>query len=367
MDLILRIPEKRLFMKRYYLTSIFTCIIFLAFGQVEFIKNSHEFGKIKELDGPVEVEYKFVNKGQEPIILSGVRASCGCTSTGYTKDPIAQGDTGYVKASFNPSNRPGHFTKSVTVTTNSTPSTYTLTFKGFVIAKQNTLEQEFPFKVGSLRFSGSKIDLGKFTTNGPDTRIIKIYNDGITNISFPKNPDVPSHLSVDMPESILPGQTGEVKITYNPQKKNDFGPVEDKISIYTSELESAKKDIVLSAVILDYFPAMPEAELAKLQKLELTESLVDFGIIKKGTTSVKEIEIRNVGKMDLIIRKMLVNSNYIKVDLDKRSIKPGGKAKIKVTYNSLGQVGKDSKQITLYTNDPKNPQLEFTVLAESIN
>jgi hypothetical protein len=43
----------------------------------------------------------FTNTGSTPLVISNVRGSCGCTVTDYTKEPIAPGKTGNVKATFN--------------------------------------------------------------------------------------------------------------------------------------------------------------------------------------------------------------------------------------------------------------------------
>jgi len=89
----------------------------------------HDFGTVEE--GPAaEYEFAFTNTGKEPLILQNVHASCGCTTPSYSKEPVAPGKTGIVKASFNTVGRPGAFTKSITVATNA--GTKVLTIKGTV-------------------------------------------------------------------------------------------------------------------------------------------------------------------------------------------------------------------------------------------
>jgi len=81
---------------------------------IAFNKTDHDFGKFKEEDGKVSHEFVFTNTGSEPIIINRVTASCGCTATSWTKEPIVPGGKGYVKAEYNPRNRPGRFNKTVT-------------------------------------------------------------------------------------------------------------------------------------------------------------------------------------------------------------------------------------------------------------
>ena len=64
-----------------------------------------------------------------------MQASCGCTTPDWSKEPIAPGKKGFVKASYNPAGRPGNFNKSVTVTSNQ--GTQVLYIKGQVVPKAN--------------------------------------------------------------------------------------------------------------------------------------------------------------------------------------------------------------------------------------
>src|SRR6187402_3527182 len=76
-------------------------------------ETSFDFGKIK-LNVPVTHEFTFINKGSSPLVISSVQASCGCTVTEYSKDPIPVGGEGYVKATYNAA-AIGMFTKTITI------------------------------------------------------------------------------------------------------------------------------------------------------------------------------------------------------------------------------------------------------------
>ncbi|MBX7124904.1 MAG: DUF1573 domain-containing protein [Cyclobacteriaceae bacterium] len=91
---------------------------------------SFDFGKIKQ-GVPVTHEFKFKNTGKTPLIITNVQASCGCTTPDWTRQPVAPGATGFIKATFNAAAM-GGFNKTVTVTANSEPSVFYLTIKGEV-------------------------------------------------------------------------------------------------------------------------------------------------------------------------------------------------------------------------------------------
>ena len=81
---------------------------------------------------PVTIEFEFENTGKTAVIITNVKASCGCTATDYTKEPVAPGKKAQVKATYNAAAK-GAFTKTVTVTTNAEEAPKVLSFKGTVI------------------------------------------------------------------------------------------------------------------------------------------------------------------------------------------------------------------------------------------
>lgn len=107
----------------------------------EFKTETHDFGTLQEGD-PAVVEFTFKNTGKEPLIIQNVHPSCGCTLPYWSKDPVAPGKTGVIKASYGTKGRVGAFNKSITVT--STAGTNVLHIKGVVVkapqdsAPQNT-------------------------------------------------------------------------------------------------------------------------------------------------------------------------------------------------------------------------------------
>ena len=78
-------------------------------------------------------EFKFKNSGDKDLIISQAKGSCGCTQPEYPKDPIAPGDEGVIKVTFNSAGISGQISKNVTLIANTTPNTKVLTITGEVI------------------------------------------------------------------------------------------------------------------------------------------------------------------------------------------------------------------------------------------
>lgn len=128
-------------MKNLFLTIAFLSSFVIANAQttpnsdkkadIQFAGDSHDFGNIKE--GTMAThEFIFKNTGTEPLVLSDVHPSCGCTTPEWPKEPIAPGASATIKAIFNSNGRPGAFTKSITVTSNASSGQKVITFRGVV-------------------------------------------------------------------------------------------------------------------------------------------------------------------------------------------------------------------------------------------
>jgi hypothetical protein len=92
-------------------------------------QQTHDFGKIIK-GTPVTHEFEFTNTGNTPLIIIGVKPSCGCTTPEWTKEPIPAGGTGYIKATYNAAS-PGAFNKTITISAN-VNGPVVLTIKGEV-------------------------------------------------------------------------------------------------------------------------------------------------------------------------------------------------------------------------------------------
>ena len=115
--------------------------------QLIFNEESYTFGEIGE--GPqVTHEFKFSNPGKEPLVLSNVRASCGCTTPSWPKEPILPGKDAVILVTYNTKGRIGPFTKSITITSNAATSSKVIYIKGEVV--KSDPEKSVPMEQPSM-------------------------------------------------------------------------------------------------------------------------------------------------------------------------------------------------------------------------
>jgi hypothetical protein len=101
-------------------------------AEFKFNEEKHDFGKIAQ-GKPVTTVFDFVNVGQEPLILTEVKPTCGCTIADYTKTPVKKGEHGSIKITYNAAVAQP-FNKTIIVTSNAKTPTKYLNIVGEVVA-----------------------------------------------------------------------------------------------------------------------------------------------------------------------------------------------------------------------------------------
>ena len=99
---------------------------------ISFATDEHDFGKVIQGE-KVTYAFKFENTGTGDLIVSNVSTSCGCTTSGFTTEPVKPGGTGFIKVIFDSSDRRGFQNKTVTVVSNTQPNTKVLQIRAMVV------------------------------------------------------------------------------------------------------------------------------------------------------------------------------------------------------------------------------------------
>jgi len=345
--------------------SVFTGILFfisnLTFAQqtgkatIEFEETTHDYGTFKEESGPQSFTFKYKNKGNVPLILNNVQPSCGCTTPDWERKPIAPGEEGYIKVSYNPKNRPGTFNKSIRVTSNAENSNVVLFIKGEVIPHEKTLTELYPQTVGPLRVKTNHIAFAKQTDKETKTETLELVNDSENEVTVGVKNTPPYITASVSSQAIKPHEKGILTVSYDASKKKMYGFVMESIYLDINGSSDYRNRIGISTTIEEDFSALSAEELANAPVAEFDAASFDFGEIKQGDKVEHTFTLKNTGKRNLVIRRVSTSCGCTAVTPEKTDIGPNESVPLKVEFNSTGKMGRQNKTITVITNDPKNP------------
>lgn len=130
--------------------------------------------------------------------------------------------------------------------------------------------------------------------------------------------------------------------------------------------------IALSAAMAQ-LPPIPEADADQGEpapRLYVERRLIELGPVLEGDKHTVTWRLENRGHAPLIIDRTRASCGCTVVKLTKaeKTIPPGKTLALRAEFNSAGRRGKQSKSITVYSNDPAEPtiKLEFTATVETL-
>ena len=101
-------------------------------ASINFESEIVDYGTIEKGSDGMRV-FTFTNTGNAPLIISDVKASCGCTVPTYSKEAILPGEEGEIEVKYD-TKKVGAFTKTITVSSNANLTRKTLKIKGNIVA-----------------------------------------------------------------------------------------------------------------------------------------------------------------------------------------------------------------------------------------
>ncbi len=241
-------------MKKVIFSISLAIVSFSLFAQstLKIVKDAHDFGTIEE-GTQASFTFDVQNTGNQPLIISNVQPSCGCTTPEWTKTPIAPGATGKIMATYNSQGRPGAFNKAITVTSNASEPTRVLTIKGFVgpkvEAKNYTVAELEASPI--LSIERKQFNFGKVESGQTIHQKVKITNKGKSPLKF-------SGVQVGCycvnytisKQEIAPSETVELDLSYAPKNQ---GEQNDIVTLSTNDIVSPAQTIVFQANVVPSF------------------------------------------------------------------------------------------------------------------
>jgi hypothetical protein len=333
---------------------------------ITFEKTEHDFGKIHEEDGRVSVQFAFKNEGMAPLVLSNVRASCGCTTPTWTKEPVEPGQSGSITVTYNPNGRPGRFQKTVTITSNASEATKKVYIKGEVIPKQAKPVNKYTVEVGALNMKGKVLDLGNITKGETKTGELEYTNlkgEEHTADLFVADAFVGYQVTL---ATVKSNEVGKFVFVLDSKATKLYGPVE----AYAYVVVDGKQDkseaykLTIKANIVEDFSKMTVEEKQQAPIIEL-QAEQNAGKVAAGKNLKFAFPIKNSGANALEVRRVYSTDANLTIKQPK-AIKSGKAGKVAIDINAKNlEPGAYSREVVVITNDYANPikkvKVNFTV------
>lgn len=123
-------------MKRVICCLIFIFALASAWAQAPrpimvFDRVTHNFGDVPRKGGVLVKEFRFVNKGDAPLIIKKITKSCSCMSVIYSRQPVMPGQAAVIKIKYEPHKvEPGIFHKAIQIYSNESTEVRLITIQG---------------------------------------------------------------------------------------------------------------------------------------------------------------------------------------------------------------------------------------------
>lgn len=123
-------------MRRALCSILFIVAVACAYAQATrpimvFDRVTHDFGDVPRKGGDLVKEFRFVNKGDAPLVIKKITKSCSCMSVVYSRKPVMPGEAAVIKIKYEPHKvEPGIFHKAIQIYSNESTEVRLITIQG---------------------------------------------------------------------------------------------------------------------------------------------------------------------------------------------------------------------------------------------
>ncbi len=326
---------------------------------IDFDHRIHDFGNIKEINGSVSYDFVFTNRGTAPVLIRNVESSCGCTSPEWTKQPVLPGKTGYVRAIFDPKDRPGHFDKTITVYSNAKTPVAELKIRGDVEGRTRTILDDYPYELSSgLRLPLDHFSLMKVKKGETKKMTVGVFNNSGKKVQVSFS-GLPSYLSLSMEPQVLDVKgTGSIQVAYNTALHGAYGLNEEEVTML---VDGKKYPTRLTVFVEEDFE---KTDRAKAPQIQPEKKYYNFGAASADQPARFVYKLTNTGKSAMKIHRVYANDNRLHIGNYAKEVQPGATVELPVETVKGAEKGKLSGLISVITNCPDSPETNLRFYGE---
>ena len=362
----------QILIKKIIAIYLFIAALFASFvvnaqnSTLDFTETEFDFGQI-EFQDTLTHRFYFENTSEDEIKILDLSTDCACTFSNedIKNKVIGKNERSYVELMFLPYSY-GSFVKVFTLNTDKA-GTQTLMLKGEL---RPALDKERDFKylvetLPKIRTKTKYLHFGNVLNKTAITKKFEFYNSDKEDFIFTGKMETPKHIQVrfDSTHILKAGQTGAVYVIYDPFLKNDFGYLEDSITLFGEQAKTKGKiTFKVTSNIEEYFPKLNTEMLEAYPELVVADDYIDLGShYLKNVEGKDSLEatfvLKNTSNMPLRVHRIIegYGCKLLTEKKDWNQIAPHGNAIIKVVFQSPEDRGTYIRSLTVICNDPRKP------------
>ncbi|PIY11447.1 MAG: hypothetical protein COZ18_04025 [Flexibacter sp. CG_4_10_14_3_um_filter_32_15] len=356
-------------LKKIFLSFLFVSFLFtVSYAQnstLDFEETEFDFGKI-EFQDTLTHRFYFKNTSEDEIQILDTSTDCACTfSSKNTGKSISKDERTFIELVFLPYNY-GNFAKVFTVKTDKA-GTQTLMLKGEL---QPILDKERDFKYAlekmpKIRTRTKYLHFGNVLNKMPITKKFEFYNSSKEDFVFTGKMETPKYLQIrfDSTHILKSGETSAIYVIYDPVLKNDFGYVEDVVTLFGEQnKKTSTLEFKVTANVEEYFPTLDAEMLETYPKLKIEDDYINLGshYLKnlEGKDSLEAtFVLKNTSNMPLRVHRIIegYGCKLITEKAEWNEIAPHNNAIVKVVFQTPKDKGTYIRSLTVICNDPRKP------------
>jgi uncharacterized cupredoxin-like copper-binding protein len=157
---------------------------------------------------------------------------------------------------------------------------------------------------------------------------------------------------------LAPGESTNINVDFNSTGRS--GRQTKYITVKTNDPNSPEIRFKLTGVVVD--PGRG-SNVGDSPKLFFKDTQHDFGKVKEGDVVDYTFTFENKGTKALNIKDIKTSCGCTAALVSSKKIEPGKEGTLKVKLDTKNRIGKMSRRVTIYSNDPSNPNMVLTIFA----
>lgn len=324
----------------------------------------HDFGRIREQDGPVSYTFRFVNRSDAPVVITAVETTCGCTVPSFSKRPVLAGRGGEITLTYNPADRPGAFSRTADVYDSDRRVVATLRIDGTVEPRPRSVEELYPYDAGGgVRMSAVFVPFGYVEHGAPKQSYVEVVNTSQRTVALGlRHTKRSGRLLINAPRTLAPGARAEIRLTYDaPEGCGEFRTADDEAEI-TVDGRSLGGRLSTNAIIVKRYA--PEAKFPA-PAARLNKNIINFGVLKRsGGVRTQYLTLSNAGGDPLRVEALETDAPVTFSIGPGTVVREGEELEFEVRFDpSQAEYGYIMRRLRIFTDDPARPMRHVRLTA----